>query len=67
MQEDVLFCAENIKIPENLGEVLKEFTKSAIREKPSAEYFNRWATKFGFSIVNFTNEFLFQQLFCCEM
>jgi len=35
MDENRIFCAEQINVPDDLPSILKEFTKAAIRENPS--------------------------------
>ncbi|KAG2382966.1 hypothetical protein C9374_004933 [Naegleria lovaniensis] len=35
MDNQVLYSAEQIKIPSDLGEVIKQYTKDAIRASPS--------------------------------
>merc|ERR1711971_696709 len=37
MDENRIFCAEQINVPAELPDIIKEFTKSAIREDPSAK------------------------------
>jgi hypothetical protein len=45
MESEPLYCAEQINIPEELGEVIRDFTKEVIRAQPEdvivfgAEYF----------------------------
>jgi hypothetical protein len=38
-----LYCAEQIKVPEGLPEILKEYTKAIIREQPKD--INAWSAK----------------------
>uniref|UniRef100_A0A7S3D6L4 RIIa domain-containing protein n=1 Tax=Palpitomonas bilix TaxID=652834 RepID=A0A7S3D6L4_9EUKA len=47
MDSDVLYCAEQINVPSDLGAILKQYTKDVIRANPnnvleySAQYFER--------------------------
>eukprot|EP00695_Tsukubamonas_globosa_P000792 TRINITY_DN170_c0_g1_i2.p1 TRINITY_DN170_c0_g1~~TRINITY_DN170_c0_g1_i2.p1 ORF type:complete len:72 (+),score=14.35 TRINITY_DN170_c0_g1_i2:78-293(+) len=46
MDVDVLFSAEQIKIPPELASVLKEYTKNVIRSKPTAENLHKWSANY---------------------
>ena len=43
MDNQVLYSAEQIQIPNDLGEVLKQYTKDAIRASPADLV--RWSAK----------------------
>eukprot|EP00672_Neobodo_designis_P026777 CAMPEP_0174851508 /NCGR_PEP_ID=MMETSP1114-20130205/23230_1 /TAXON_ID=312471 /ORGANISM="Neobodo designis, Strain CCAP 1951/1" /LENGTH=172 /DNA_ID=CAMNT_0016086049 /DNA_START=38 /DNA_END=556 /DNA_ORIENTATION=+ len=41
-----MYCGEQIQIPEDLGAVLKQFTKAAIRDAPSEDAVLKWAANY---------------------
>jgi hypothetical protein len=41
-----MYCGEQIQIPEDLGAVLKQFTKAAIRDSPSEDAVLKWAANY---------------------
>lgn len=43
MDIDVLYSAEQIKIPPDLGDILKEYSKAVMREQPENLY--EWSAK----------------------
>lgn len=46
MNEDILYSAEQIKIPQDLGTILKDFSKSIIRANPTKANIYKWAAKY---------------------
>ena len=62
MDIEPIYCAEQIKIPENLADALKAYTKEVIRENPediiafSANYFTKLADLSSSLVVEATPE-----------
>lgn len=43
---NAMHCAEQIQVPEEMGAVLKQFTKAAIRDSPSEHDVYKWAANY---------------------
>jgi|UniRef100_A0A7S4G2G0 hypothetical protein len=50
MDNNVMYCAEQIKIPLELGTVLKQFTKAVILEEPKDLY--KWSSNYFAQLAN---------------
>jgi hypothetical protein len=48
---NAMYCGEQIRVPEELGAVLKQFTKAAIRDSPSEQAVLKWAANY-FAILS---------------
>jgi hypothetical protein len=45
MKSEILYSAEQINIPEELGIIIKQFTKDAIRTNPAPKDLYKWSAK----------------------
>jgi hypothetical protein len=46
MNDNVLWSAEQINIPQDLGSILKDYTKNLIRAAPRTEDVYKWSAKY---------------------
>jgi hypothetical protein len=46
MKTEILYSAEQIKIPEELGAIVKLFTKDVIRANPTPKDLYKWSAKY---------------------
>jgi Ca2+-binding EF-hand superfamily protein len=43
---NAMYCGEQIRVPEELGAILKQFTKAAIRDSPKEGVLLKWAANY---------------------
>lgn len=46
LKSEILYCSEQIAIPQDLGSIIKIFTKDAIRAQPSPEDLYKWSANY---------------------
>lgn len=46
MKSEILYSAEQINIPEELGIIIKQFTKDAIRTNPAPKDLYKWSANY---------------------
>jgi hypothetical protein len=49
---NAMYCGEQIQVPEDLGAILKQFTKAAIRDSPSEDAVLKWAANYFAVLAN---------------